>query len=133
MNDLELLDLADPVIVDCLRFCFIGLIRAELKDLIEEWNQHIISKSINGGPSGRPDTMFFLPHLYDCQNFLEPVEEGMISDFLPAVENLPLDYTPEFKEFAETIMEEGGLEMPVNAMEGLNLFLYMLDKIAEHS
>ena len=49
--------------------------------MAEEWNEHIISKSSNGGPSGRPDTMYFLPHLFDCQDYSDPLEDDHIDEF----------------------------------------------------
>ena len=64
MVDLELFNPASPVLVDCLKFCFIGVLRKELKEMAEEWNEHIISKSSNGGSSSisgviRPVLNFF--------------------------------------------------------------------------
>ena len=81
MVDLELFNPASRVLVDCLKFCFIGVLRKELKEMAEEWNEHIISKSSNGGPSGRPDTMYFLPHLFDCQDYSDPLEDDDMRDF----------------------------------------------------
>ena len=70
MVDLELFNPASPVLVDCLKFCFIGVLRKELKEMAEEWNEHIISKSSNGGSSSisgviRPVLNFFFFFFYD--------------------------------------------------------------------
>ena len=81
MVDLELFNPASRVLVDCLKFCFVGVLRKELKKMAEEWNEHIISKISNGGPSGRPDTMYFLPHLFDCQDYSDPLEDDDTRDF----------------------------------------------------
>ena len=62
---LELFNPASRVLVDLLKFCFISVLRKELKEMVEEWNEHIIPKSSNGKPCARPDTMYFLPHLFD--------------------------------------------------------------------
>ena len=35
------------------------IVRKELNSIAVEWNQNIISRSVNDGPSGRPDTMYF--------------------------------------------------------------------------
>ena len=133
MVDLELFNSASRALVDCLKFCFIGVLRKELKEMAEEWNEHIISKSSNGGPSGRPDTMYFLPHLFDCQDYSDPLEDDDIDEFLPAVEEIPPDYSAEFGEFAEFIMTNEGLEMPVDVKSCLNLYLFLLEKIEEFS
>ena len=114
MVDLELFNSASRALVDCLKFCFIGVLLKELKEMAEEWNEHIISKSSNGGPSGRPDTMYFMPHLFDCQDYSDPLEDDDIDEFLPAVEVIPPDYSAEFGEFAEITMTNEGLEMLVD-------------------
>ena len=54
--------------------------------MAEEWNEHITSKYSNGGPSARPDTLYFLPHLFDCQDYSDSLENNDIDEFLPAVE-----------------------------------------------
>ena len=56
--------------------------------MVEEWNEHVISKSTNSGPSGRPDTMYFLPHLFDCRDYSIPLESDDINEFLPAIEEI---------------------------------------------
>ena len=109
MVDLELFNPASHALVDCLKFCFIGVLRKELKEMADEWNEHITSKSSNGGPSGRPDTMYFLGYLFDCQDYSDLLEDDDIDEFLPAVEEIPPDYSVEFGEFAEIIMTNEGL------------------------
>ena len=72
--------------------------------MAEEWNEHIIPKSSNGRPCARPDTMYFLPHLFDFWDYSDPLEDDNIDEFLPTVEEIPPDYSAEFGEFAELIM-----------------------------
>ena len=133
MVDLELFNPAFRVLVDCLKFCFIGVLRKGLKEMAAGVNEHIISKSSNVGPSGRPGTMYFLPHLFDCQDYSDPLEDDDIDEFLPAVEEIPPSDSEEFGEFAEIIMTNEGLEMPVDVKSCLNLHLFLLEKIEEFS
>ena len=133
MLDLDMFDPSDPVVLDCARFCFMTLIRKELIGIANEWNQHIISKSLNGGPSGRPDTMYFLPHLFDCANHMQPVRQDEVSEFEIGRNNLPLDFTLEFKEFAKELMHEEGLSVPSDAHQALELYIFLLEKIALYS
>ena len=81
MVDLELFDPSDPVQVDCLRFCFIELSREEVTEVATAWNQPIISHHRNGGPTGRPHIMFFLPHTYDTTDHLQCVSDEDIDEF----------------------------------------------------
>ena len=66
--DLELLNIDYPVVLDCLHYCFMGIIRDELNYVKEDWNIHIKSRSQKSGPTGRPNCMYYLPHLYDKQD-----------------------------------------------------------------
>jgi len=126
--DLNLYDTTDGVQIDIARFCFMRLIRSELKQVAEDWNQHIISKSINGGPRGRPDTMYFLPHLYGTQDFLIGIENGEADEFNVAVEDLPRDFSEEIEEFSGILMEENNIDEPSNPTKALELFLFLRDK-----
>jgi len=45
LSDLDLFSADDPVIVDCIRFCFMHLIRQDLHSICNDWNTHIISRS----------------------------------------------------------------------------------------
>ena len=45
LRDLGNFDDSDPAHVECIRFCFMHIIRKELDQVAELWNQHIISSS----------------------------------------------------------------------------------------
>ena len=77
--------------------------------------------------------MYFLPHLFVCQDYSDPLEHDDIDEFSPAVEEIPPDCSTEFGEFAELIMTNKGLEMPVDVKSCLNLYLFLLEKIEEFS
>ena len=130
--DADVYDPSNIFMLECARFTFLSLMRKELKELAMEWNQHIISKSKNTGPRGRPNTMFFLPHLYNSQSFLQEVETENLSEFDEIVTNLPKDVSDEFNEFALTVMEEDGKELPNDPYEGLNMYFYLLQKISQY-
>lgn len=135
MIDLELFNADNPVLVDCLRFCFMHIIRDELYSVANEWNQHLISKSLNGGPSGRPDTMFFLPHLYNAPNNLQNVDVNDVDEFYATITGIPmpLDYSEEFQEFADTVMAIHNVQMSSNAETGLNLYMFLCRQIEQYS
>jgi len=127
MTDNDLLDTSDPVLLDCLRYCFMGIVRKDLESVKSDWNNHIISKSRNGGPSGRPNCMFFLPHLYNVDNFLVETDEEEIDAFTPVVNHNARDYSEEFVEFADYFLHED--EDPNTPEEALNRYIFLLEKI----
>ena len=124
MVDLELFDPSDPVQVDCLRFCFTELLREEVTKVAAAWNQHIISHHRNGGPTGRPDIMFFLPHTYDTIDHLQYVSDEDIDEFQGVIGQLPDDFSDDFREFAFCFIDQEGFQMPTGILGCLDLYLF---------
>ena len=123
MVDLEVHDPSDPAQVDCLLCCFINILRKELYTVSVEWNHHILSKSIIGGPNGLPDTMFFLPHLHYSDNFLENADSQEVAAIYPHVTDTPRDFSDKFQEFSEFALQGNDHnDMPSIVASDLNLF-----------
>lgn len=136
LTDNELLDTSDPVVLDCVRYCFMGIIREDLKAIMDDWNNHIISKSRNGGPSGRPNCMYFLPHLYNAENFLAQTDIQEIDDFFPVVSIDEPDYSAEFDEIAKLLFGANEIEQiknPESPEKALHNYLFLLERIAQYS
>ncbi|CAH3115492.1 unnamed protein product [Porites lobata] len=67
----------NQVHIECLRFCFMRVIQAELDRVAQHWNLHRIRSQHNvESPPGRPDTLFFLPELEGTSSYLHPVSES---------------------------------------------------------
>ena len=131
--DLELFDPSDPVQVDCLRFCFIELLREEVTEVATVWNQHIISHHRNGRLTGRPDIMFFLPHTYDTIDHLQCVSDEDIDEFQGVIGQLPDDFSDDFREFAFYFIDQEDFEMSTGILGCLDLYHFLADKIVEHT
>ena len=115
-----MLDTSDPVILDSVRFSFTDLIPHDLNRTKEEWESYISRK---WGPSGRLTCMYNLHHLYDVHGYLHGTDLKEVQEFCGVVDSAPFaDYSTEFKEFAEYLMEEDGLEPASNPGEALNLY-----------
>ena len=108
MVDLDLFSNDDPVLLEAIRFCFMRLLRKESKEIASDWNVHIISSSRYQGPRGRPDTMYFLPHLYNRQNLETEADHEEIDELYPSVTVESQDYCAEFGELARTVLESAG-------------------------
>ena len=81
-----------------------ALLRKELIKITEDWNSHIISPSRYDGIRGRPDTMYFLPHLYEKGEYKINIDEEDIDEFY-LVKSTPLSYvSDEFGEFARNVL-----------------------------
>ena len=131
LRDLNLFIDSDPVHVECIRFCFMDLLRKELDTIAELWNQHIISSSKYGNsssPRGHPDCMFFLPHLYDTHDYMQDITAVLVDEFYD-VTITQNDYSQEFEEFVNTVMEEEMLCRPRDVKEGLELYTRLVTEI----
>ena len=133
--DLGLFSNDEPVLIDCIRFCYIDLLRNELKSILDDWNSHIIAPSRWNGPRGRPDTMYFLPHLYEKENYKIEISEDEIDDFYPAVTTALPDVSQEFQEFARTVIRLNGNTTypPNNVFEATELYVFLREKIRQFS
>ena len=134
MVDLDLFSNDDPVLLEAIRFCFMRLLRKELKEIASDWNVHILSSHRYQGPRGKPDTMYFLPHLYNRQNLITEVDQKEIDELHPSVTVEFQVYCPEFEEFARTVLELAGYDSFVaDVGAALGLYFFLLMKIDEYS
>lgn len=134
--DLGLYNTADPAYVECVRFCFMDILRMELHEVAELWNQHLISASKFGnssGPRGKPDCLYFLPHLYnahECKTLVDSVE---INEFIDNASMCVNDVNEDFVEFATVLMSQHNFQRPTNAKEGFDLYLFLTSEITRFS
>ena len=84
----------------------------------------------SSGPRGRPDCMFFLPHLYDIQDCKLKVDLHEVDEFYDDAMSVR-DCSVEFAEFATTIMNDRNLSPATNVKEGLNLYVELLKEIEQ--
>ncbi|XP_057301730.1 uncharacterized protein LOC130636125 isoform X1 [Hydractinia symbiolongicarpus] len=63
------------VVKECLRFCFMHILRKELDEFKERWNRHLIAKSKGASlPTGRPNSLYHLPQLYGTKSYTMSVD-----------------------------------------------------------
>ena len=64
----------NPLHVECVRFCFMGLIQAELDRISQNWNLHEIREQKNVVvPLGQPDLLYLLPKINGHRDYGTPV------------------------------------------------------------
>ena len=132
LSDLGLFNSTDPVHQECIRFCFMQILRNELNEVAEMWNQHIIASSKFGngsGPRGRPDCMFFLPHLYNSENYKVPVDPQELEEFIDESTMCFPNWSQEFEEFAAIIMTALGLQPPRDVNEALDMYVTLIKEV----
>ncbi|XP_033757824.1 uncharacterized protein LOC117340172 [Pecten maximus] len=121
MSDVGMLDTADFIHTECIRFCFMKLINTELGRVAQHWNQHRIRSSRNAqGPFGKPDVLYFQSEIFGARDQKLP---------LPAVEQLdaleeeycssplPNGVGPDFETLGFHIIEQYALQYPPNTVD----------------
>lgn len=132
MQTAGLIDVEDPVHIECLRFCFLGLIQRDVDRMKNEWNtHHIQTKRHLHGIRGKPDKMFYLPEEYNTQSYgkinrhdeLQEIEQELESDEGDAdVINLNI------VRIATILLPDW--ETPENVEEAQNLYCLLIQRIA---
>ena len=64
----------DDIQVECLKFCFMPVIREELRMFAMQWNLHNIRPSRNeDSPSWQPDLLYFFPDMTGARDLMTPI------------------------------------------------------------
>ena len=132
MRDVGLYNDGDPLQVECLRYCFMNVLRNELYQVAKLWNLHRIRPSVNNdSPPGRPDLLYFLSQATDTINYATPVDEDDldVSEYVADVTNASNSADPAFAELAQIIMDEKNLRMPESAEEARRLYIDLMHDI----
>ena len=132
MRDMGLYNDGDPLQVECLRYCFMNVLRNELHQVAKLWNLHRIRPSVNSdSPPGRTDLLYFLPQATDTINYATAVDEDDldVSEYLADVTNASNSADPAFAELAQIIMDEQNLRMPESAEEARRLYIDLMHEI----
>ena len=114
LRDQGLYDDSNPMHVACLKFCFMPLLKEELERVAQQWNLHRIRPSANEhSPSGRPDTIFFIPEAFHSTSYLQQVHPSDLEVAKDVCCETSIDPSFQiFTELAELVMAENGLELP---------------------
>lgn len=117
---------------ECLKFCYMPIIRQELNRAARLWNTHRIRPSKNQlVPAGRPDVLFLLPELQGHRNLKVNVnlDELDLAEELCCSESAEGDCSQEFLQLADIIMTEQGIETPVSSEDAKNVYLLLVNEI----
>jgi hypothetical protein len=123
-----ILDLGNTLHMECLWFCFHGVINNELERVKMHWNTHRIRHSSNHGTvSGIPDVMYYLPERsggIDCKYAVTEQKVQEMELKLQIEEND--DEIAVYQEYFHYVMLNDNLQFPCTAAEGFDLFQKLL-------
>ena len=72
--------------------------------------------------------MFFLPHLYNSENYKVPVDPQELEEFIDKSAMCLADWSQEFEEFAIK-MTALGLQPPRNVNEALDMYVTLIKEV----
>lgn len=130
--DLEVLDTSDNIHLECVRFCFLGLINDDLRQVSRLWNQHRVRPTrFAECPSGKPDVLFFQPELSGGRDYKLPVPNDIAATEQEFCVSPPAyGVSDEFKALAEHILNEKQLIYPPETRdEAAALFIEITSSI----
>ncbi len=123
------LDVTIPAHLDCVKWCFTGVLQTELDKVKERWNNHVIRKcSSTNAPNGKPDVLYFLPSRSGGRHCAFPgnmAEIQMASSFVNSPSLLPCER--DVAAFYGQQMANNHLSFPTNGNEAKELFLFLVN------
>lgn len=118
---------------ELLQFCFIHILKRELKIFVNEWNSHnIYVKKNSECQEGKPDIMFHLPEVNNTISYGSAVRDEDIAYCMLNYTEQPADepFSEEFLELVHLLMPE--IEVPVSANDALDLYKNLSEKIESY-
>ena len=115
LRDQGLYDDSNPIHVECLKFCYMPVIKEDLDRIAQQWNLHMIRKQSTNYPfpTGRPELLFFSPEAFNSSSHLQDVDSQDLVVAKDTCCDIPQDTSFEtFSELAEIIMSENNIEPP---------------------
>ncbi|CAC5369865.1 unnamed protein product [Mytilus coruscus] len=140
LRDAEIVCTAEPLHIECIRYCFLPLIRRQLQEFMETWNEHRLRRQRQiQGHTGIPNVLYFQPQMFGTFDYSFPLQCSE-----ETLDELAVEYSEErpirgcSEEFLELIRyftgEEPALSLiPQNMNEALQNFcvlIYMCDSIS---
>ena len=131
-------DNSNPVHVEALRFCFTRLIQRDFDQVVQEWNQHCIrSQNNEDSPCGKPDLIYYVPELYNCneqkmpllycQQDLLNVERSFCREYPP------FGCDPLFVDALNVLVGNcNNFTMPDNVEEAIQLYQLLMEILQQY-
>ena len=95
------------------------------------WDAHVIRPSKNGKtPSGRPEVKYYIPHLWNATNCLQPVKEDDYTHLIPEVtfrNAVPCDV--DIYELCERICVREGFDNPKTPDDAICMYRFLRREI----
>lgn len=132
MLDERILDIKDPLQIECLRYCFGPLIQRHLENVRKEWNEHRIRKQSPDILGGKPNVIYHWPEKYNGRECKKPVAENHINVLKRKYVNvLPEIHNPRFEELVKFL--KPNIVKPKIAQEAYDLYCDLTQRCKQYT
>lgn len=127
------IDTGDQSHMESVAFCFLPLLRRELKALMSSWNDHKIRKMKNAGcPSGIPNMLFTHPEVHGRTQEGKDVDNDTLQNYLAIYhDHGQEDFDPSFYRWACEAMARLHLESPSTLEQAGELFSVLMGQLSQ--
>lgn len=131
LRDTNQYDDSNPLHVECLKFCFMNVIQAELDRIALHWNLHDVrSQRVAEAPHGKPDVLFFIPETFGARNYGTVVNKNDVKLCMELYGSAREVCCPEFKELVYLLKPD--IQVPVDTISALELYLELTQMFSQY-
>ncbi|OWF45037.1 hypothetical protein KP79_PYT01623 [Mizuhopecten yessoensis] len=131
LRDMNAFDDCDPLHVECLKFCFMNVIQAELDRIAFHWNLHDVrSQKFAEAPHGKPDVLFFIPETLGAHDYGTKVNKDDVKLCMELYGTARIVCCQEFKELIRLLKPD--VQIPVDANSALKLYFELTQILSQH-
>ena len=119
-REMNLFNDVDKIHVECLKYCFMDIIKKDLQTFMQQWNCHLVRKEKNSDlPAGKPEIMHFAPEIFGSKSYELPVlgtDANRCRQLFGKLRS-EISYMKEFEELVKQVILN--VRQPNNASEAL--------------
>uniref|UniRef100_A0A8W8JNR0 Protein kinase domain-containing protein n=1 Tax=Magallana gigas TaxID=29159 RepID=A0A8W8JNR0_MAGGI len=109
----DLLVLGNPIHRLCIQYVYLPLIKKDLKEIMEQWNNHLIRRQKLGDTvQGIPDVLFKNPEIVGASQYIHSVPHNTVARLQGLVSNNFKQIDEDFAHVATLILHQHGLPLP---------------------
>ena len=128
MQDMNIFDETNILHVDCLRYCFMRVIQAELDRIAEHWNLHEIRQQKHSNmSSGKPELLYYVSEIFGGRDYGHRVDLGDVEVCMDLYSSPKKLYSEDIEEFAYLHLPQH--QRPTNADQAYILYRDLLHEI----
>ena len=132
-QDLEFqrtVDMSSEIAMECLWYCFQGVLQAEFHAVRERWNTHRIRKSRSATVAGRLDSLYLLPEIHGACNNGVPVSNTEVTYVTEHIIEHDSSENHDFQDHFDCARTSFSISLPKSWKKVL---LFLVQKTNAHS